>query len=943
MVVEVKLTPGGQRPEAYRRVDTLRAAGLLGAPAEERFDRLTRLAQRLLRVPVALITLLDVERQFFLSVQGLAEPWASLRETPLSHSFCRLVVERGAPLSVADARKDPQLRDHPAIEALGVVAYLAVPLPLPGGGVVGALCAIDTAPRDWSREDEQALADLASAVVAEMSARQRLQELEAATDALRLSEARYRALIEVSPQMVWITDAQGRNTYVNRECADFFGWPLERLLGDGWTTALHPDDRERVLAAWAEAVESGRDYEVEFRLRRGADGSYRWILVRGRPLRDQDGGIEGWIGIGMNIDDRRRTETMLRELIEALGVAVYTTDAAGRLTYYNEAAVHLWGWRPPLGDARWCGFWRLYWPDGRPMRHEDCPMSQALRENRPIRSAEAVAERPDGSRVPFAPYPMPLRNEAGQVVGGVNVLVDLTERKAAEQALAESEARLRLALEAGHHAFWELDIATGKVVRAPFHDEIFGYPVTLPEWSYRAFLGHVLPEDRAQVETAYRAAIEDGSDPHLEFRIRRAGDGRICWIELHGRVHQDAEGQAVRLHGVLRDITDRKRTEAALREKEARMRSILETVPDAMVVFDEQGRIESCSATAETLFGYAAGQIVSQDITALIPDLPLELRGTHPASTVPGWARERGATSPPPTGRRKDGSTFPVELAIGEVRLEARRLFTGFVRDLTERQATEARLQDLQAELLHITRVSAAGEMASALAHELNQPLTAVAITIGAAQAMLEMVAPDATDMAAGIHEAMDFAAEQALRAGQIVRRLGNFVARGEADKRLEDLGRLIEETSSLTLVGARERGVQVAFRLDPGLPSVIVDRIQIQQVLHNLMRNAIEALTAEGSNAGRRELVLSASLAGRDAVQVSISDTGPGIAPEVADRLFETFVSSKPGGMGVGLSISRSIIEAHGGRLWVEPNPEGGAVFRFTLPAAPPSESLAF
>jgi two-component system sensor kinase FixL len=204
---------------------------------------------------------------------------------------------------------------------------------------------------------------------------------------------------------------------------------------------------------------------------------------------------------------------------------------------------------------------------------------------------------------------------------------------------------------------------------------------------------------------------------------------------------------------------------------------------------------------------------------------------------------------------------------------------------------------------------------------------------------MLEAGGADGTGKA-DIHGALDFAAGQALRAGQIVRRLRSFVARGEADKRHEELGRLIEETSALALVGTRERGVHVAFRLDTGLPQVLVDRIQIQQVLHNLMRNAVEALTGKGG-AGCRTLVVSAVRAGPDAVEAAVADNGPGIAPEVAGRIFEPFVSAKPGGMGVGLSISRSIVEAHGGRLWAEPNPGGGTVFRLTLPVAPLSDAL--
>src|SRR3954470_3349523 len=179
-----------------RRLAALQATGLFGAPAEERFDRLTRIVRRLLRAPVALVSLLNADRQFFLSAQGLLEPWASLRETPLSHSFCQSVVETGLPLAVSDAREDPRVRGNPAIEELGVVAYLAVPLTVPDGCVVGALCAIDREPRAWSIEDEQLLADVAGAVMGEIAAGLRLQELEVADAALRASEARYRTLFE---------------------------------------------------------------------------------------------------------------------------------------------------------------------------------------------------------------------------------------------------------------------------------------------------------------------------------------------------------------------------------------------------------------------------------------------------------------------------------------------------------------------------------------------------------------------------------------------------------------------------------------------------------------------------------------------------------------------------------------------------------------------------
>jgi len=263
-----------------------------------------------------------------------------------------------------------------------------------------------------------------------------------------------------------------------------------------------------------------------------------------------------------------------------------------------------------------------------------------------------------------------------------------------------------------------------------------------------------------------------------------------------------------------------------------------------------------------------------------------------------------------------------------------RRFFTGFIRDLSERQQTEARLQELQSELIHISRLSAMGEMASALAHELNQPLSAIANYMMGSRRLLEGQTDDTARM---VRDAMDKAAEQSLRAGQIIRRLRDFVARGESDRRVESLKKLVEEAGALALVGAKEHGVRVTFRLDPAIDRIIADRVQIQQVILNLIRNAIEAM--EGLP--RRELEISTELVEDHMVAINVADTGTGLAPEVQAKLFEPFISTKAQGMGVGLSISRTIIEAHGGVISARPNVGGGTVFRFTLRAVKEGEAV--
>src|SRR5215467_10647037 len=367
----------------------------------------------------------------------------------------------------------------------------------------------------------------------------------------------------------------------------------------------------------------------------------------------------------------------------------------------------------------------------------------------------------------------------------------------------------------------------------------------------------------------------------------------------------------------------RTRREAAARE--AHLRSILDTVPEAMIVIDERGLMQSFSSAAERLFGYGAGEVIGKNIKMM---MPAPYRDNHDAYVErylrTGEKRIIGIGRVV-VGERKDGSTFPMELAVGEMVSGKTRFFTGFIRDLTERQKAEARLQELQSELVHISRLTALGEMASALAHELNQPLSAIANYMKGSRRLLENSSDQQSTM---IREAMDKAAEQSLRAGHIIRRLRDFVARGETERRIESLKRLLEEASALALVGAKDRGVRVTYAFDPALDSVLADKVQVQQVVLNLVRNAIEAM----EQSDHRDLTIGTERGPDGMAVVKIVDTGTGVAPEIADQLFQPFITTKSQGLGVGLSISRTIVESHGGRIWVEPNPAGGTIFRFTL-----------
>lgn len=375
----------------------------------------------------------------------------------------------------------------------------------------------------------------------------------------------------------------------------------------------------------------------------------------------------------------------------------------------------------------------------------------------------------------------------------------------------------------------------------------------------------------------------------------------------------------------------RKRLDSA----ESHLRSILNTVPDATIVIDDRGTVVSFNRAAVDQFGYAETEVIGQNVRVLMPEpYRREHDGYIRRYIVTGERRIIGIDRVV-VGRRKDGSTFPMKLSVGEMTAGDSKFFTGFIRDLTERAESEARLEAIQSELARLARINDLGEMASTLAHELNQPLSAVANYVQGCRRLLDGAREPPAEQ---LREALEAAAQQSLRAGQIIRHLREFVTHGETERRPENLHKLIEEAGALALVGLRELAVRTVFDFKSDSETVLADRIQIQQVLVNLMRNAIEAMR----DSQVRELIVSTMPAEGERVRISVSDTGHGIAPEILSDLFKPFQTTKPGGMGVGLSISKKIVEAHGGTLTVRPNPVGGTVFSFVLPILPKESELA-
>jgi two-component system sensor kinase FixL len=443
--------------------------------------------------------------------------------------------------------------------------------------------------------------------------------------------------------------------------------------------------------------------------------------------------------------------------------------------------------------------------------------------------------------------------------------------------------------------------------------EIVGRPITA-----------IIPWDRTAEEDAILGRVRSGERlVHFE-TTRQRKDGTVVPVSLTISPIRDQAGRIVGVSKIGRDLAEMQRAQYDLQQREALVRAILDTVPDALIVIDERGTIRSFSAAAERMFGYASAEVAGSNVSVLMPAPYREQHDGYLARYLATGERRIIGIGRVVVGQRKDGSTFPIELAVGEVNAGGIRQFAGFIRDLTDRQERERRLSELQAELVHVARLSELGQMASALAHEVNQPLTAMANYLSGARRLLGAGNQEAAQ------QALTRIAEQAERAREIIRRLRELMRKGETEQRVENLPKTIEEASALALVGLGQN-VKLDIRFGSDTGEALIDRIQIQQVLLNLMRNAIEAMV----DSARRELVVTTAAAGA-LIEISVADTGPGLPDSVRARLFQPFVTTKPAGMGVGLSVCRTIIEAHGGELRSEDAEGGGTVFRFTVRKAP-------
>jgi len=431
----------------------------------------------------------------------------------------------------------------------------------------------------------------------------------------------------------------------------------------------------------------------------------------------------------------------------------------------------------------------------------------------------------------------------------------------------------------------------------------------------------VHPDDLDRCVETYINAFDRRHEFTMEYRLRRH-DGEYRFILDKGVPRLAPDGTFLGYLGCADDITERK-------QSEERPRQVLEAAPNAMIIVDHDGRITFVNAATEDVFGYTRDQLIGASIEILIPE---RFRADHPSHRKGYFAdpkvRMMGAGREL-FGRRQDGSAIPVEIGLTPIRTPEGLFVLASITDITARKAAELEAQRHRAELAHVARISTLGELAASLAHELNQPLTAILSNAQAAQRLLDAIPPDLEE----VREILKDIVHDDNRAGQVIQRLRALIKKQPPEFAALDLAAIMRDVVLLLHSDAILRSSHVALAIGPGLPAVWGDRVELQQVVLNLLLNAFDAMKDRPTE--ERRVVVRTEVHGPRLVRVAVRDHGAGLPDEI-ERVFQPFYTTKRDGLGMGLSISRSIIEAHGGRLWGENNPDRGATFYFTVPVAP-------
>jgi PAS domain S-box-containing protein len=757
---------------------------------------------------------------------------------------------------------------------------------------------------------------------------QDITERKRAEAELRASEERFRTLVQFSFDVYWETDAQHR--FTRQEFAESLAdapAPGSEIGKTRWEVPyLEPDEEAwRNHRATLDAHLPFRDFELA---RPAPDGGKRYVSVSGLPVFDETGRFIGYRGVGRHITDRKRSEEALRQSQAYLAEAQRLSHtgswafdvASNEYVYASEECLRIFELDAHEDSRTREAVSRLIHPEDWPRVNE--AFEKSVHEKVDT-SSEFKIRLPSGTVKHVHVIRHPVLNDAGDVVQVVGSVIDITERKRAEEERRESTERFRAI--ADYTYDWEYWIGVdGKLLWVnPAVERITGYSVGECLVMADFPIAIVAEADREAVAHEMRAAVQGSSRNDFEFRVRQK-DGRLVWVAASWQPIYDSRGARLGHRSSIRDIAERKRAEDAVRESETRFRTFVDHAADAFFMLDfEQGTIVDVNRCACESLGYTREELIG----ASPAGFHLESDRAQMESLA-GRAAAGGTVLDTHRHRRKDGSVFPVEVQASLFWHGGRRYLLKVARDISDRVRAEEqrdRLRQVEAELAHIHRVSMLGQLAASIAHEINQPLGAV---VNSASASLRWLAAEKPEEA---RRSIARVIAEGHRASEIIGRIRAMIRKTPSHTERFDLNEAIREVLALARSNVQAGGVSLHTRLGQDLPPILGDRIQLEQVLLNLIKNAMEAMGAVGE--GPRELWVSSEQVEPTEVLVAVRDSGPGLGPQDLDRLFEAFYTTKPHGLGMGLAISRSIIEAHGGRLWATPNSGPGTTFQFTLP----------
>ena len=759
-----------------------------------------------------------------------------------------------------------------------------------------------------------------------------IEDRKRAEEAQRTSEHNLAAIINTIPTTAWTARPDGYCDFLNQGWVDYTGLTAEKAQGWGWAEAIHPDDREQLVEVWQSSLGSGIPVDTEARIRR-FDSSYRWFLIRANPLKDEAGNILKWYGTCVDFEDRKHWEQILRarelswkQIVDNIPGLVATTGAMGEVEFLNRQTLEYFG-RTNEELKDWALIDAVH-PDDLPSVIEARKKSI---ETGQIYDVEHRCRRADGVYRWFQVRGLPVRDSENRITAWYLLLTDIDDRKKAEEALQSSERNLNQILNA---------IPTSVGVMRADGTPLYGNQavtdytgLTIEEMQKEDFRARIFhPEDMERLREARHLAFSRPVPFENEIRVL-GKDGNYRAFLFRYKPVLDEAGKIDQWYMAALEIDDRKRAEAQVEQSYLRLAEAQRLSKTGSFITDLVADEHNWSEETFRIFDFdPATKVTVQRIREIIHPEDLPSFEATLARAMTGADVDfvfRIVTSRNVMKHIRGMARIMVQDAD-------RPLFIGALQDITESKMAEEALDRARSELARVARVTTMNTLTASIAHEINQPLACLMTNASISLRRLNADPPNVD----GARERVQLAISDAKRASDVITRLRALFSKKEFTLETLDLNEVTTEVIALSLSDLQRNRVILRSELAEDLPLVIGDRVQLQQVALNLIRNASDAMVGVEDRA--RQLLVRTQRDGDDRVRLSVQDAGCGVNPQDFERLFEAFYTTKTGGMGIGLSVSRSIIERHQGRLWAEPNDGPGTTFFFSIPCGPGSSKDA-